>query len=91
MFFKSLSFVLLAFAGLSEAAVVTHQWTLANKDIAPDGFTRSAALVNGQYPGPLLYFNKGDTAYITVNNSLSDPTMRRSTSVVSFNIEVFFK
>lgn len=83
-FSKSLPFALLSLAGLSEAAAATHQWTLASKDIAPDGFTRSAALVNGQYPGPLLSFNKGDTAYVNVNNRLSDPTMRRSTSIVRF-------
>lgn len=82
-FSKSLPFALLALAGFSEAAVVTQQWTLGNEDISPDGFTRSAALVNGQYPGPLLSFNKGDTAYVTVNNRLSDPTMRRSSSIVS--------
>lgn len=82
-FSNLLSLVLVSLVGISQAAVVTQQWTLANKDIAPDGFTRSAALVNGQYPGPLLQFNKGDTGLITVNNRLTDPTMRRSSSIVS--------
>ncbi|GJJ10707.1 hypothetical protein Clacol_004934 [Clathrus columnatus] len=78
---KSFPCTLLSLVGLSQAAVVSHQWTLSNKDISPDGFTRSAALVNGQYPGPLLQFNKGDTGLITVNNHLTDPTMRRSSSI----------
>lgn len=79
-------FCTLATAGLFSlvsGAQVVQDWTLTSQDIAPDGFTRSAALVNGQYPGPLLAVNKLDTVTINVNNQLSDPTMRRSTSIVS--------
>lgn len=84
---KSLVFAFFSLAqiGLSQAAIVSHQWTLANKVISPDGANRSAALINGQYPGPLLKFNKGDTGLIAVNNRLTDPTMRRSTSIVGFS------
>ncbi|GJJ09803.1 hypothetical protein Clacol_004027 [Clathrus columnatus] len=67
--------------GLVKGAQVVQDWTLSSQPIAPDGFTRSAALVNGQYPGPLLALNKFDSATINVNNQLSDPTMRRSTSI----------
>ena len=66
----------------TSAATVSLDWTLAAKNIAPDGFTRKAALVNGGYPGPLLKANKGDTVFVTVNNRLNDPSMRKSTSIV---------
>ncbi|GJJ10747.1 hypothetical protein Clacol_004974 [Clathrus columnatus] len=80
-FTKLFTFTLLGLIGLNQAAVVTQKWTLANRIISPDGYNRSAALVNGQYPGPLLKFNKGDTGLIQLNNHLTDPTMRRSTSI----------
>ena len=32
--------------------------TVSNKDIAPDGYTRAAVVVNGQFPGPLIVGNK---------------------------------
>lgn len=66
----------------SHAATVNLNWELAAKTISPDGFDRTAALVNGQYPGPLLKANKGDTIFVNVNNKLNDPNMRRSTSIV---------
>lgn len=37
----------------------TVDLTISNADIAPDGYTRAAIVVNGQrYPGPLLTGNK---------------------------------
>ncbi|KAJ6596336.1 laccase [Mycena vulgaris] len=39
---------------------------LTNGDVAPDGFTRQAVLVNGQAPGPLIIGNKGDTMNLNV-------------------------
>jgi len=66
----------------TNAATVTLNWEIAAKRIAPDGFTRSAALVNGVYPGPLLKANKGDTVFVNLNNRLNDPNMRKSTSIV---------
>jgi FtsP/CotA-like multicopper oxidase with cupredoxin domain len=48
------------------------------------GVGRSNLLaVNNRFPGPLITANKGDTLKITVNNKLTDPTMRRSTTIVS--------
>lgn len=64
------------------AATVTKDWTLAAEPISPDGFTRSATLVNGGFPGPLLTANKGDSITVNVHSNLADPTMRRSTSIV---------
>ncbi|KAG2127556.1 laccase [Suillus bovinus] len=55
--------------------------TIGNKDIAPDGFARSATLVNGIFPGPLIAAQKGDNFSIQVINELTDETMFKSTSV----------
>ncbi|KAJ7124597.1 Cu-oxidase-domain-containing protein, partial [Mycena crocata] len=65
------------------APAVAHQveMNIVNAPLAPDGFTRSTVVVNGQYPGPPILINKGDSLSVTVNNQLTDPTMRRSTSL----------
>jgi FtsP/CotA-like multicopper oxidase with cupredoxin domain len=39
-------------------------------------------LVNGGYPGPLIFANKGDTLKIKVQNKLKDPSMYQTTSIV---------
>ncbi|KAJ6480929.1 Cu-oxidase-domain-containing protein [Mycena sanguinolenta] len=54
---------------------------IVNGPTAPDGFTRSGVLANGTFPGPVITATKGDTLVVTVNNKLTDPTMRRSTSI----------
>ncbi|GLB38080.1 putative multicopper oxidase family protein [Lyophyllum shimeji] len=54
---------------------------VANGFIAPDGFNRSAVLVNGQHPAPLLTGKKGMKFRFNVENALTDPTMQRATSV----------
>lgn len=40
---------------------------------SPDGFTRRMTTINGQFPGPLIEANQGDTLEITVRNSLDIP------------------
>jgi len=77
--------ILLGFAAANtaKAASVTQDWTLQAQAIQPDGFPRTAALINGVYPGPLVKANKGDTITINVNNQLNDNSMRKSTSIVS--------
>ena len=82
----SYTFLSLAVSAVVNGANVPQQWTLAAQNIAPDGFTRSAELVNGVFPGPLLTANKGDTITVNVTNSLFDSTMRRSTSIVRENM-----
>ncbi|OAX41114.1 laccase [Rhizopogon vinicolor AM-OR11-026] len=54
---------------------------IANEVIAPDGFTRSATLAGGTFPGPIITAQKGDTFAINVVNKLSDDSMFKSTSV----------
>lgn len=79
----------LATAAVVSGATVSQTWSLAAHNIEPDGFTRSAELVNGVFPGPLLTANKGDKITVDVTNNLLDPTMRRSTSIVR-NLHLVF-
>ncbi|KAG8705688.1 laccase, partial [Ceratobasidium sp. 395] len=69
------------FTSSALADVVKYTLNVANGQVAPDGVTRNAVLANGRFPGPLIKANKGDTLKITVNNQLTDSTMRRSTAV----------
>ncbi|XP_006460625.1 laccase-7 [Agaricus bisporus var. bisporus H97] len=55
--------------------------TLANQDFAPDGFTRSASLINGIHPGPVITANKGDQIKINVVNELTDPDQTLGASI----------
>ena len=41
--------------------------------IATDGFNKSAILVNGQYPGPLIEANWGDWIEVTIQNQITAP------------------
>ncbi|TFK45801.1 laccase [Heliocybe sulcata] len=52
-----------------------------NEVIAPDGYSRSAVVVNGRHPGPLIKANKGDRFRLNVHNSLTDDTMERALTV----------
>ncbi|KAJ7248476.1 laccase 3 [Mycena rebaudengoi] len=54
---------------------------IVNKDISPDGFTRSAVLAGGTFPGPLITANKGERLLINVEDDLTDSTMLKSTSI----------
>ncbi|KAF8890409.1 Cu-oxidase-domain-containing protein [Infundibulicybe gibba] len=54
---------------------------IVNTKLAPDGFSRSVVTANGTYPGPPITAIKGQTLRVKVNNKLTDPTMRRSTSI----------
>ncbi|KAG6877680.1 hypothetical protein C0993_005100 [Termitomyces sp. T159_Od127] len=55
---------------------------IVNTRLAPDGFERSVITANGQYPGPLIALTKGEVLRLTLHNRLTDPTMRRSTSLI---------
>ncbi|KAJ6610545.1 yellow laccase [Mycena sp. CBHHK59/15] len=54
---------------------------IVNKDISPDGYSRSAVLADGEFPGPLIRGNKGDRFLLNVIDKLTDPSMLMSTSV----------
>jgi len=75
------SFVLLALASVAHAVTRRITLDIVNGPVAPDGFTRVGVLANGTFPGPVITANKGDTLVVKVNNQLTDPSMRRSTSI----------
>ncbi|KAG8686323.1 hypothetical protein FRC09_014200, partial [Ceratobasidium sp. 395] len=82
MFHPAFSLPLLAIsAQLGSAAFVDYTLNIVNTQVAPDGFSRKASLVNGKFPGTVLFANKGDVLRNTVVNQLTDPTMRRSTTI----------
>ncbi|SJL10012.1 probable Laccase [Armillaria ostoyae] len=54
---------------------------VVNRNIAPDGFNRSAVLMNGVFPGPLVFGYSGGRFRLNVINELTDNTMLRSTSI----------
>lgn len=73
-----LSFTL---ARLASAATVSTDLTIANANLAPDGFTRSTVVANGQFPAPLISANVGDNLLINVHDNLTDTSMYRATSI----------
>ncbi|TFK34058.1 laccase [Crucibulum laeve] len=54
---------------------------IINKVVRPDGFSRSAVLAGGTFPGPLIRANKGSRFQLNIIDSLTDNTMLRSTSI----------
>ncbi|KAJ7488979.1 laccase 3 [Mycena latifolia] len=54
---------------------------IVNKKISPDGFARSTVLSGGTFPGTPILANKGDRLLINVEDSLTDASMLRSTSI----------
>ncbi|KAF5346493.1 hypothetical protein D9756_010060 [Leucocoprinus leucothites] len=76
-------------AAVQARAVKDFNIDVVNANLAPDGFNRSTVVANGQFPGPAILVNKGETLRVTVNNKLTDSTMRRSTA---FNFDgIFFR
>ncbi|KAJ7478293.1 laccase [Mycena latifolia] len=73
----ALSLISTTFAAIGPTADLT----LTNGDVAPDGFTRQAVLVNGQVPGPLITGNKGDEFNLNVVDTLTNETMLLSTTI----------
>lgn len=53
----------------------TRDYTLVitNQTAAPDGYLRTMLVINGQYPGPLIEANEGDTLNILVVNRMKRP------------------
>ncbi|KAJ7150798.1 yellow laccase [Mycena filopes] len=79
----STAFVLLATLSATYASIgPSGQLVIANKRIAPDGFSRSSVLAGGTFPGPVIRLNKGDTLSMNVIDQLTDNTMLKSTSIV---------
>lgn len=49
---------------------VSYVFEITNTTLAPDGYSRTVFAINGQYPGPTIYADWGDTIEITVMNKL---------------------
>ncbi|KAL0580994.1 Laccase-1 [Marasmius crinis-equi] len=78
---KGLGLLLLALSPGVLGALRRFDLTIQNRVISPDGFPRSAIVAGTTFPGQLFAVNKFDTVDIALHNRLSDPTMRRSTSI----------
>ncbi|KAJ7062808.1 laccase [Mycena amicta] len=72
------AFLLLASQAL--AATVNFTMNVRNSVEAPDGLPRDS-IIAGQFGGVPIVVNKGDFVNINVTNTLTSPTMRRSTSI----------
>lgn len=55
------------------AVTRNYQFNIARDFLSPDGVNRTAILVNGAFPGPLIEANWGDTFNIEVCNNIVDP------------------
>ncbi|KAF9516441.1 multicopper oxidase [Hydnum rufescens UP504] len=49
----------------------TFDWTLSLATGAPDGVEREMMVINGQFPGPLIEANQGDTIIVNVRNGMT--------------------
>ena len=50
-----------------------YSFNVSRGIIAPDGYQKSVILINGQFPGPVIEANWGDTIQVNVYNSLIGP------------------
>lgn len=52
--------------------VRTYDFAISRGVLSPDGYEKRMILVNGQFPGPIIEANWGDTIQVTVHNNLTD-------------------
>lgn len=52
--------------------VRTYDWEVSKQSCAPDGVNTTCLLVNGQYPGPAIEANWGDTIQVKLTNNIAD-------------------
>ncbi|CAF9904739.1 hypothetical protein IMSHALPRED_000159 [Imshaugia aleurites] len=53
--------------------VRSYDFHIARGTIAPDGYQKEVLLINGQFPGPTIEANWGDTITVHVHNNLIGP------------------
>lgn len=53
--------------------VRSYTFDIARGTLAPDGVERDMLLVNGEFPGPTIEANWGDTIQVTVVNNIANP------------------
>ncbi|EXJ66009.1 uncharacterized protein A1O5_10986 [Cladophialophora psammophila CBS 110553] len=51
----------------------SYHFVLSRGWVAPDGVQNWGVLINGQFPGPLIEANWGDTIQVTVENKITGP------------------
>ena len=51
----------------------SYDFTISRGSNAADGFNKSVILINGQFPGPLIEANWGDTVQVKVTNNIIGP------------------
>lgn len=54
--------------------VKEYNWTVSDVTANPDGVVRPMILINGQFPGPLIECNEGDTIKVTIHNKAVNAT-----------------
>ncbi|KAJ6616355.1 laccase [Mycena sp. CBHHK59/15] len=81
MLVSSLRFAAFTLLPTVFAAQKVFNLDIVNAQLAPDGFVRNTVVPNGTFPGPTFKLNKGDSVVIHTHNKLTDPDMRRSTSI----------
>ncbi|KAK6530948.1 hypothetical protein TWF281_007779 [Arthrobotrys megalospora] len=54
--------------------VKEYNWTISDVTANPDGIMRPMILINGQFPGPLIECNEGDTIKVTIHNKATNAT-----------------
>ncbi|KIK71365.1 hypothetical protein GYMLUDRAFT_235696 [Collybiopsis luxurians FD-317 M1] len=72
---------LITFLPFAFAELKVFSLGIVNTRLAPDGFERDVIAPNGTFPGPTFIASKGDSVDIALNNELTSPNMRRSTSI----------
>ncbi|TVY84019.1 oxidoreductase ptaK [Lachnellula suecica] len=50
-----------------------YDFTVKRGKKAPDGYLKDVLIINGQFPGPLIEANWGDTIQVTVHNQITGP------------------
>lgn len=58
---------------LDTGVIRNYDFTISRRVLAPDGYEKSLILVNGQFPGPTIQANWGDTIIVKVTNNISTP------------------
>nr|QOW95913.1 laccase GbLac_U30636 [Ganoderma boninense] len=77
-----LSFITLLFATSAYAGIgPVTDLVISNADVAPDGFTRAAVVVNGVVPGPLITGQVSDRFQLNVVDQMTNHTMLKTTSI----------
>ena len=51
-----------------------YSWTITDVELNPDGVYRPMMVINGQFPGPMIEVNEGDTLVVHVNNQAENAT-----------------